>query len=206
MEDRLSARLMKKRDSSTHVVILAQAKELANLGRPLGPQPLGQHLIRQARDLLLALLHDAQRQHRQIHRHDAAAHALPLALPRPPGPVAAVAVAQEQADPRRVHDPLLHGEALLVVAAGDFEDVAFEFGRDAVAGDLLAHALVHEAAELAFVFDFDEFLGAVGRVGDVELHLDGSGVDVKMVVVSCCCVWGRMARFVDFRLARLCAS
>ena len=82
-----------------------------------------------------------------------------------------------------MHDALFHGEALLVVAAGDFEDVAFELGGDAVARDLLAHALVHEAAEFAVVFDFDEFLGAVGGVGDVELHLDGFGGrwDVKMV-------------------------
>ena len=74
-----------------------------------------------------------------------------------------------------MHDALLHGEALLVVAAGDFEDVAFELGGDAVADDLLAHALVHEAAEFAVVFDLDEFLGAVGGVGDVELHLYGLG-------------------------------
>ena len=75
-----------------------------------------------------------------------------------------------------MHDTLLHREALFVVAAGDLEDVAFELGRDAVAGDFLAHALLHEAAEFALVFDFDEFLGAVGRVGDVELHPDGWGV------------------------------
>ena len=72
-----------------------------------------------------------------------------------------------------MHDTLFHRETLLVVAAGDFEDVAFEFGTDAVASDFLAHAFVHEGAEFAFVFDLDEFLGAIGWVGDVELHLDG---------------------------------
>lgn len=83
--------------------------------------------------------------------------------------------AQEQTDPRGVHDPLFHREPLLVVAAGDLEDVAFELRSDAVAFDFLAHALVHEAAQFALVFDFDELLGAVGGVGDVELHLDGFG-------------------------------
>ena len=160
---------------STHIIILAQAKELANLRRPLRPQPLRQHLIRQARDLLLPLLHDTQRQHRQIHRNNATPDTLPLPLPGPSGSITAVSRAQQEADARRVHDALLHREALLVVAAGDFEDVAFELGGDAVAGDLLAHALVHEAAEFAVVFDLDELLGAVGGVGDVELHLDGFG-------------------------------
>ena len=40
----------------------------------------------------------------------------------------------------------------------------------------MAHASVHEDAESALVFDFDEFLGAIGGVGDVELHLDGGVV------------------------------
>lgn len=85
-----------------------------------------------------------------------------------------------------MHDTLLHWETLFVVAAGDLEDVAFEFGSDAVADDFLAHALFHEATESALIFDFDEFLGAVGRIGDVELHLDGGEVDVKMVFGVCC--------------------
>ena len=160
----------------THIIILPQPKEFANLSRPLRPQPLRQHLIREARNLLLALLHHAQCQHGQIHRDNAPADALPLPLPGPPGPVAAVSRAQEQADPGGVHDALLHREALLVVAAGDFEDVAFEFGRDAVTLDLRAHTLLHEPAEFALVFDLDEFLGAVGWVGDVELHPDDRGL------------------------------
>ena len=106
-----------------------------------------------------------------------------------------------------MHDALLHREALLVVAAGDFEDVAFELGGDAVAHDLLAHALVHEAAEVAVVFDLDEVLGAVGRVGDVELHLDGLG-DVRQDGGRFVWILKRVNGEVelDFRLARLCAS
>ena len=62
---------------------------------------------------------------------------------------------------------------MFIVAAGNFEDVAFELRADAVALDFLSHAAVHEDAEFAVIFDFDEFLGAIGGVGDVELHLDG---------------------------------
>lgn len=81
-----------------------------------------------------------------------------------------------------MHDSLLHGEALLVVAAGDAENVAFEFVADAVALDFGTHAAFHEDAEFALIFDFDELLRAVGRVGDVQLHLDGWW-DVKMRVL-----------------------
>jgi len=70
-------------------------------------------------------------------------------------------------------DTLLHWETLLVVATSDLEDVAFELVADAVAGNLLAHFLFHEDAELALIVDFDQLLGAIRREGDVELHLDG---------------------------------
>ena len=149
---------------STHIIILAQPKELANLGRPLRPQALRQHLIRQTRNLLIPLLNHTQRQHGQIHRDNAPPDTLPLPLAGPPGSVTAMSRAQQQANPRRVHDALLHREALLVVPAGDFEDVALEFGGDAVARDFLAHTFVHEGAQFAVVFDLDEFLGAIGWV------------------------------------------
>jgi hypothetical protein len=47
-----------------------------------------------------------------------------------------------------VHDSLLHGETLLVVAAGDLEDVAFEFVADAVAWDFGAHSVGEEGQQL----------------------------------------------------------
>lgn len=131
------------------------------------------HRIRQPGQLLIPLLNDTERQHSQIHGYNTPPHALPLTLPGSPGSIAGVAGAQQEPDARWVHDALLHGETLFVVAAGDFEDIAFELGADAVGGDFLAHAAVHEDAEFALVFDFDEFLRAVGGVGYVELHLWG---------------------------------
>ena len=74
---------------------------------------------------------------------------------------------QQQPHACRMHDPLLHGEPLLIVATGDFEDIAFEFGTHAVAADFLAHAAVHEDAEFALVFDVEQLLRAVGGVGYV---------------------------------------
>ena len=75
-----------------------------------------------------------------------------------------MSLAQQQPNSRRMHDPLLHGKPLLVVSASDTEDVALEFGTDAVARNFLPHAAVHEDAEFALIFDVDELLGAVSGV------------------------------------------
>ena len=164
---------------ATHIIFTRQIEELANLSRPLRPQPLRLHTIRQTRDLPFALLDDTERQHGQIGRDDATPDTLPPPLAGPSGPVTAVSRGEEQPDPCRVHDALLHGEPLFIVAAGDLEDVAGELGAERVGGDFLAHAAVHEDAQFAVVLYLDELLGAVGRVGYVEFHLDG-GV-VKMM-------------------------
>lgn len=39
--------------------------------------------------------------------------------------------------------------------------------------DFGSHALLHERTELALIVDLDQLLRPIGRVGDVELHLDG---------------------------------
>jgi hypothetical protein len=39
--------------------------------------------------------------------------------------------------------------------------------------DLSTHALFHEGTQLALVLDLDQLLRAIGRVGDIELHLVG---------------------------------
>ena len=100
-----------------------------------------------------------------------------------------MAVCEEQTHTRRVHDTLLHREALLVVSAGDSEDVALELVANAVAGHFLAHAAVHEDAELALIFDLNQLLGAVVGVGDVELHLDGG-----VAMAGWCCNVSRLSK------------
>ena len=77
-----------------------------------------------------------------------------------------------------MHDALLHGETLLVIATCDFEDVAGEFGAQGITRDFLTHAAVHEDAEFALIFDFDELLRSIRGVGDIEFHLDGGCDDV----------------------------
>jgi hypothetical protein len=96
--------------------------------------------------------------------------------------VARVSVGEEEAHTGRVHDTLLHGETLLVVAAGDLEDVALELVANGVARDFLTHAAVHEDAELALILNIDELLRAIGGEGDVQLHLVDDGAGGRLIV------------------------
>lgn len=75
-----------------------------------------------------------------------------------------------------MHDSLLHGKPLLVIAACDLEHIAGELRAYTIGGDLGAHTAVHEHTELAIVFDFNELLSAIGRVRYVKFHL-GEGWD-----------------------------
>lgn len=138
--------------------------------------------VGEAGDVSIALLDNAQSKDGEVHADDASADRLPLTLAGATGAVAGVAISEEESDTGWVHDTLLHREALLVVAAGDPEDVALELVADAVARNLMSHAALHEDAELALVFDLDQLLSAIVGVGDVELHLDGG-----VVMTVCCC-------------------
>jgi len=145
----------------THIIFLAETEEAADLGGTLGTEALGVDDVGETWDVLVALLDDAQSEDREVHADDAAADGLALALTSATGAVAGVAVGEEEADTGWMHDTLLHWEALLVVSAGDAEDVALELVADAVARNLVSHAALHEDTELALIFDLDQLLGAV---------------------------------------------
>jgi hypothetical protein len=165
----------------THIIFLAETEEAADLGGTLGTEALGVDNVGETGDVVVALLDDAQGKDREVHADDATADRLPLALAGATGAVAGVAVSEEQTDTGWVHNTLLHRETLLVVAAGDPENVALELVADRVSRNLVSHATVHEDAELALIFDLDQLLGAIVGVGNVELHLDG-GVETDV----CC--------------------
>lgn len=128
--------------------------------------------VGQAGNFVVTLLDDAESKDREVHADNASTDGLPLALTSAAGAVAGVAISEEKADTSWVHDTLLHRETLLVVTAGDPDDVALELVANAVGRDFLTHAAVHEDAELALILDLDQLLGSIVGVGDVELHLD----------------------------------
>jgi len=126
----------------TYIVFLGEAKELADLGCTLGTEALGVNDISDAGNIIVALLDDREREDGQVHSHDAATDRFTLALTGAARSVAGVAVREQEADSSGMHDSLLHWETLLVVAAGDLEDVALELIANAVARYFCAHSVI----------------------------------------------------------------
>jgi len=146
------------------IIFLAEAKEAADLGSPLGTQTLGVYGVGEAGNVVIALLDNADSEDREIHADNAATNTLPLTLASTTGSVARMALAEEESDTSGVHNTLLHREALLVVSAGDLEDVSLELVADAVGRDLVAHTAVHEDTQLALIIDLNQLLSAIGGV------------------------------------------
>jgi len=151
-------------DELTNVVNFGETKKLADLGGSLGTEPLGMGNISETSDVAVALLDDNEGKDSQVGTDNASTDGFPFALTSTARAVARVSLGKQQAHTSRVHDALLHGETLLVITAGYLKDVAFEFIANAVARDLLAHALLHEDTEAAVIVDFDKLLRAVGGV------------------------------------------
>ena len=167
-----STSLTKNLLSFTHIVILAETEELADLGGTLGTQSARLALIGQTRDIRLTLLDNGESENGQVIGDNAATDRLSLALTSSAWAVAAVAVGEEESDTSWVHDTLLHRETLLVVATGDLESVALELIANAVARDLCSHAALLEDTQSALIVDFDNLVRAERGIGNVELHLD----------------------------------
>jgi hypothetical protein len=125
--------------SSTYIVILAEAEEAADLGGTFGTEALWVDDVGEAGELAVALLDNGEGEDSQVHADDAATDRLSLALTSAARSVARVAFGEEESDTGMVEDTLLHGETLLVVTAGNAEDVALEFIAEVVTGNFLAH-------------------------------------------------------------------
>jgi len=98
-----------------NVIVLGEIEELADLGGPLGSEPLGVGDVGKTGDFGLALLDDGEGENGQIGTDDASTDGLPLALTSATGTVARSTLGEEQLDTVGQQNTLLHGETLLVV-------------------------------------------------------------------------------------------
>lgn len=125
----------------TYIVFLGETEEAADLGGALGTEALGVDDVGKAGNVGLADLDDGESKDGKIGGDDAATDGLSLTLTSTAGAVAGVTLGEQEADTGRVHNTLLHGETLLVVTAGDADDVALPLVAEGVSGDLSAHLL-----------------------------------------------------------------
>ena len=117
-----------------HVVLLAQTEQLADVARTLRTQAAGlrRRLVRQTRDLVLALLHDHQVQHADVRTNDAPTHRLSLTLTLiitraththiTTSSVARHTIRQQKTHTVVAKNTLHHRETLLVVSSSNAEN------------------------------------------------------------------------------------
>lgn len=154
-------------DVVSDVVLLGQTKELSDVVCSLRTQSLWSSHVSQALDVGVALLDHGQSNHGQVLVDDTSSDRLSLSLSGSSWSVTRVALGQQQSNSGGVQHSLLHWEPLLVVTAGDLEDVALELVSDRLSVDFLAHALVVEGTQLVFVLDLNALLSTVGWVRNV---------------------------------------
>jgi len=156
-----------------NIIILGKAKELADLGSTLGTKTLWVNDIGDTGDIIVSLLDDGESQNGKIHSDDATTNRLALAFTSATRTIARVTFGEEKADTSRMHNTLLHGETLLVVASSDLENVTLELVANRITRHFSTHSLVHKHTQLSLIFNLNQLLAAIGRERDVELHNAG---------------------------------
>jgi hypothetical protein len=169
----------------THIVILGQAEELADLCGSLWAESLWVYNVGDAGNIVISLLDNGEGEDGEVHGDDAATNRLALALTGSARAVAGVSIGEEESDTSGMHNTLLHWETLLVVASSDLEDVSLELVANGVSWHFLAHSLLHEYSQLSVIFDLNELLRAIGREGDIQLHLDGVAGSRGWLICRC---------------------
>lgn len=157
-------------DILADIVLLGETKELSNVVGSLGSESLGKRSISKTGNISLSLLNNHKGKNGKVSSDNASTDGLSLSLTITAGTVTRVALGKQKADTSGVQDSLLHGETLLVVTSSDLEDVSLPLITKRVALDLLAHALLVEHTNTVLVVDFNQLLGAVSGICNVELH------------------------------------
>jgi len=121
----------------------------------------------------VTLLDDSEEDGSKIGTADAATDGLSLALTNTAGNVTSATLLVEDAGSTVDKNTLLHLETLLVVTAGNSEDVALELVAHDLTIDLLTHSPVVEGTDVLFIVNFKLFLATSGRIANVKLERNG---------------------------------
>ena len=157
-------------NKSSNVIILGQGEELSDLSGSLGSESLGDLVVGQTFDIGFTLLLDGDSDDTEIRSDDAASDGLSFSFTLSSGSVAGLASTHKKSDSTLDEDTLFHGETVLIVTTGNFEDVSLEFITESVTFDFLAHSFTVEDGKLLVIIDADSLLAASSGAGDVKFH------------------------------------
>jgi len=99
--------------------------------------------------------------------NDAASNGLSLSLTASSDSVATVTITHENSGSASHENTLFHGESVLIVAAGNLEDISLELITEVVTSDLLSHSLSEELKQFFVVINGNGLLAAGNWVRNV---------------------------------------
>lgn len=153
------------------VLLFVKAENSGNLVLSLLEETVGDLLVGAALDLLIALLHDFEGNDSEVWASDATADGPSSSVASSLGVEQRALFLEEDACSAVLHDTLLHGETLLVVSSGNFENVAFVVLAHDITINFLSHSLFEEWTNLAFIINLNFLLPTRAGVCNIELHL-----------------------------------
>jgi len=159
-------------DVLAYIIIVGEVEQLADLAGTLGTNTTGDNLVSEARDLLLALLHDDAVDHREIVGNDATTDsATTTHSVTSTTTITNNAGLEEKTNTVIDKNTLLHGETILIVTTSDAKDVALEFVTKRSGINLIADTHLHEDAKLLLIINIEHLLTTCCGTSDVDLHL-----------------------------------
>jgi len=152
------------------VLLFVEGEGLDDVVASLGAELVGALNVGDTSDLLVATLDNSKEDSGEVGVEDATTDGLSLAFTSAGGLVAGSTRSEQDTGSSVDEDSLLHLETLLVVTAGNSEDVALELFSHDIAFDLLTHSSVVEGTDVLFIVNFNLFLATGGGVANVKLE------------------------------------
>lgn len=152
------------------VLLFVEGESLDDVVATLGAESVGALDVGDASNLGISTLDNLEEDSGEVRVKDAATDGLSLALTSAGGVVAGSAGSEQDAGSAVNKDTLLHLETLLVVTAGNSEDVALELFSHDISFDLLTHSSVVEGTDVLFIVNFNLFLATGGGITNVKLE------------------------------------
>jgi len=153
------------------VVFLFKVEELSDFVGSLGSKSSVDDRVGEAGDFGSTLSDNNSRDDAHVVVDEATSDTLSLPLTLSAWSVTAHALLQQKSNSTVLEHTLLHTETLFVLTTGDSQHVALELFAKAVGGHLVRDSLLEHVADFVLIVDFDGFLLASGRVGDIYFHL-----------------------------------